>query len=95
MGAARPTGICAIVHNLVGDASRTARTIAADRAAKCRAEPDRRGRVGVAHATRKCALVRNTSQASRLQQQLDAVSQLPKAKQRFVVEMLDTVLQGR
>jgi len=30
--------------------------------------------------------------ASRLQQQLDAVSQLPKAKQRFVVEMLDTVL---
>jgi transcriptional regulator with XRE-family HTH domain len=30
--------------------------------------------------------------ASRLQQQLDAVGQLPKAKQRFVVEMLDTVL---
>ena len=30
--------------------------------------------------------------ASRLQQQVDAISQLPKAKQRFVVEMLDTVL---
>jgi len=30
--------------------------------------------------------------ASRLQQQLDAISQLPRAKQRFVVEMLDTVL---
>ena len=39
------------------------RTIGADRAARCRAEPDRRGRVGVAHATRKCALVRNFSQA--------------------------------
>ncbi len=39
------------------------RTIAADRAARCRAEPDRRGRVGVAHATRKCALVHNISQA--------------------------------
>lgn len=31
--------------------------------------------------------------ASRLQQQLDQVSQLPKAKQKFVSEMLDTVLQ--
>lgn len=30
--------------------------------------------------------------ASRLQQQIDAISQLPRAKQRFVVEMLDTVL---
>lgn len=30
--------------------------------------------------------------ASRLEQQLDAISQLPKAKQRFVIEMLDTVL---
>ena len=30
--------------------------------------------------------------ASRLQQQVDAISLLPKAKQRFVVEMLDTVL---
>jgi len=30
--------------------------------------------------------------ASRLQQQVDAIGQLPKAKQRFVVEMLDTVL---
>ena len=30
--------------------------------------------------------------ASRLEQQLDAISLLPKAKQRFVVEMLDTVL---
>ena len=29
---------------------------------------------------------------SRLQQQVDAISQLPKAKQKFVVEMLDTVL---
>jgi transcriptional regulator with XRE-family HTH domain len=29
---------------------------------------------------------------SRLQQQVDAIGQLPKAKQRFVVEMLDTVL---
>jgi len=33
--------------------------------------------------------------ASRLAQQLDAVGQLPKARQRFVVEMLDTVLQAR
>ncbi|MFC3654127.1 helix-turn-helix domain-containing protein [Dyella humi] len=30
---------------------------------------------------------------SRLQQQLDQVSQLPKAKQKFVSEMLDTVLK--
>jgi transcriptional regulator with XRE-family HTH domain len=30
--------------------------------------------------------------ASRLQQQVDAISQLPRAKQKFVVEMLDTVL---
>jgi hypothetical protein len=30
--------------------------------------------------------------ASRLQQQIDAIGQLPKAKQRFVVEMIDTVL---
>ena len=30
--------------------------------------------------------------ASRLQQQVEAIGQLPKAKQRFVVEMLDTVL---
>ena len=29
---------------------------------------------------------------SRLQQQVEAISQLPKAKQKFVVEMLDTVL---
>lgn len=29
---------------------------------------------------------------SRLEQQLDAVSQLPKAQQRFVMQMLDTVL---
>jgi transcriptional regulator with XRE-family HTH domain len=29
---------------------------------------------------------------SRLQQQLDAIGQLPRAKQKFVVEMLDTVL---
>lgn len=31
--------------------------------------------------------------ASRLQQQLDQVSQLPRAKQKFVSDMLDTVLQ--
>lgn len=30
--------------------------------------------------------------ASRLQQQVDAISQLPRAQQRFVVQMLDTVL---
>src|SRR5262245_7918525 len=30
--------------------------------------------------------------ASRLEQQLERVSQLPKARQKFVVEMLDTVL---
>ena len=30
--------------------------------------------------------------ASRLQQQLDALAQLPKARQRFVSDMLDTVL---
>jgi transcriptional regulator with XRE-family HTH domain len=30
--------------------------------------------------------------ASRLQQQIDAVAQLPKAKQQFVSQMLDTVL---
>jgi transcriptional regulator with XRE-family HTH domain len=31
--------------------------------------------------------------ASKLQQQLEQISQLPKAKQRFVMEMLDTVIQ--
>ena len=30
--------------------------------------------------------------ASRLQQQIDAVAQLPKTKQQFVSQMLDTVL---
>lgn len=30
--------------------------------------------------------------ASRLEQQLDAIAQLPRARQKFVVEMLDTVL---
>lgn len=30
---------------------------------------------------------------SKLQQQLEQISQLPKAKQRFVMEMLDTVIQ--
>lgn len=30
--------------------------------------------------------------ASRLQQQIEAVAQLPKAKQQFVSQMLDTVL---
>lgn len=29
----------------------------------------------------------------KLQQQLEQISQLPRAKQRFVIEMLDTVLQ--
>ena len=35
--------------------------------------------------------------ASRLAQQVERISQLPKTKQRFVIEMLDTVLaqQGR
>jgi transcriptional regulator with XRE-family HTH domain len=31
--------------------------------------------------------------ASKLQQQLERITQLPKAQQRFVVQMLDTVLQ--
>lgn len=31
--------------------------------------------------------------APRLQQQLEQISQLPRAKQRFVIKMLDTVLQ--
>lgn len=31
--------------------------------------------------------------APKLQQQLERISQLPKAKQRFVIDMLDTVLQ--
>jgi len=31
--------------------------------------------------------------ASRLQQQLDQISQLPRAQQKFVSQMLDTVLQ--
>lgn len=30
---------------------------------------------------------------SKLQQQLEQISQLPKTKQRFVIDMLDTVLQ--
>jgi transcriptional regulator with XRE-family HTH domain len=44
-------------------------------------------------------LVGETTQAKkrgptpRLQQQLEQISQLPRAKQRFVIEMLDTVLQ--
>jgi hypothetical protein len=29
----------------------------------------------------------------KLQQQLEQISQLPRAKQRFVIEMLDTVLE--
>ncbi|MFM0499082.1 helix-turn-helix domain-containing protein [Paraburkholderia caffeinilytica] len=35
---------------------------------------------------------RKRSPSSRLQKQLEAISQLPKARQRFVSEMLDTVL---
>ncbi len=31
--------------------------------------------------------------APKLQQQIDRIQQLPRAKQRFVIEMLDTVLQ--
>ncbi len=44
-------------------------------------------------------LVGETAQAKKrgptpkLQQQLQQISQLPRAKQRFVIEMLDTVLQ--
>jgi len=33
------------------------------------------------------------SPSPKLQQQLDQISKLPKAKQRFVMEMLDTVIQ--
>jgi len=36
---------------------------------------------------------RKRGPTSKLQQQLERVSQLPRAKQRFVIEMLDTVLQ--
>ncbi|MBL8536691.1 MAG: helix-turn-helix transcriptional regulator [Hyphomonadaceae bacterium] len=32
--------------------------------------------------------------ASRLEQQLDAIARLPKAKQRLVADMLDGILQG-
>jgi transcriptional regulator with XRE-family HTH domain len=32
--------------------------------------------------------------ASRLEQQLDAIARLPKAKQRMVADMLDGILQG-
>ncbi len=35
---------------------------------------------------------RKRGPASRLQQQIDAIGQLPKTRQRFVSEMLDTVL---
>jgi len=35
---------------------------------------------------------RKRGPASRLQQQLEQISQLPKAKQRFVIDMLDTVI---
>jgi len=36
---------------------------------------------------------RKRGPTSKLQQQLERVSQLPRAKQRFVIEMLDTALQ--
>jgi transcriptional regulator with XRE-family HTH domain len=36
---------------------------------------------------------RKRGPAPKLQQQLERISQLPRAKQRFVIEMLDTVLQ--
>ena len=36
---------------------------------------------------------RKRGPASRLQQQIEQISQLPRSKQRFVMEMLDTVLQ--
>lgn len=31
--------------------------------------------------------------ASRLQQQIERLNQLPKSKQKFVIEMIDTVIQ--
>lgn len=37
--------------------------------------------------------VRKRGPAPKLQRQLEQISQLPRAKQRFVIEMLDTVLQ--
>ncbi len=44
-----------------------------------------------------CTPVKRTARkrgpASKLQQQLERISALPKAQQRFVMEMLDTVLQ--
>ena len=39
------------------------------------------------------AQARKRGPTSKLQQQLEQISQLPRAKQRFVIEMLDTVLQ--
>lgn len=36
--------------------------------------------------------VHKRGRASRLQQQIDAISQLPKTQQRFVTQMLETVL---
>jgi transcriptional regulator with XRE-family HTH domain len=36
---------------------------------------------------------RKRGPAPKLQRQLEQISQLPRAKQRFVIEMLDTVLQ--
>ena len=38
-------------------------------------------------------LAKKRGPTPRLQQQLEQISQLPRAKQRFVIEMLDTVLQ--
>jgi hypothetical protein len=52
VGAAQPTGNCAIVHKVDFGGERTRRL-------GCRAKPDRQGRVGVAHATRICAIVHN------------------------------------
>jgi transcriptional regulator with XRE-family HTH domain len=41
----------------------------------------------------KAAKYRRRGPASKLQRQIDQVQQLPRAKQRFVMDMLDTVIQ--
>jgi hypothetical protein len=60
VGVAHATGKCALVHKI---GFRPPWTPPDQEPVRCRAEPDRKGRVGVAHAIRICALVRNTSQA--------------------------------
>jgi hypothetical protein len=51
-----------------------------------------RGRAPAAARATCVADFGERSPASRLQQQIDAVAQLPKTKQQFVSQMLDTVL---